>query len=131
MWEGGGEGGVRVPTSDPHTINACWFLFLLFVYLLVAEAASFDKKELCRSDTYTNAQSIGSKLGELAAVTQDLEPDIILLTETWCNSTITNASLTLENYNLESDLRHDRNDTTAGIGGGLLVYSRKDLRILP
>ncbi len=47
----GGEGGVRVPTSDPHTINACWFLFLLFAYLLVAEAASFDKKELCRSDT--------------------------------------------------------------------------------
>jgi hypothetical protein len=44
---------VRVPTSDPHTINACWFLFLLFVYLLVTEAASFDKKELCRSDTIT------------------------------------------------------------------------------
>jgi hypothetical protein len=42
---------VRVPTSEPHTINACWFLFLLFAYLLVAEAASFDKKELCRSDT--------------------------------------------------------------------------------
>jgi hypothetical protein len=49
---GGGEGRVRVPTSDPHTINACWFLFLLFAYLLVAEAASFDKKELCRSDTH-------------------------------------------------------------------------------
>ena len=43
--------GVRVPTSDPHTIHACWSLFLLSVYLLVAEAASFDKKELCRSDT--------------------------------------------------------------------------------
>jgi hypothetical protein len=42
---------VRVPTSDPHTINACWSLFLLSVYLVVAEAASFDKKELCRSDT--------------------------------------------------------------------------------
>ncbi len=51
---GGGEGGLRVPTSDPHTINACWFLFLLFAYLLVAEAASFDKKELCRSDTYAD-----------------------------------------------------------------------------
>jgi hypothetical protein len=50
MWEGG-EGGLRVPTSDPHTINACWSLFLLFTYLVVAEAASFDKKELCRSDT--------------------------------------------------------------------------------
>ena len=42
---------MRVPTSDPHTINACWCLFLSFAYLLVAEAASFDKKELCRSDT--------------------------------------------------------------------------------
>jgi hypothetical protein len=50
IWEGG-EGGLRVPTSDPHTINSCWFLFLLFAYLLVAEAASFDKTELCRSDT--------------------------------------------------------------------------------
>ncbi len=40
----GGEGRARVPTSDPHTINACWFLFLPFAYLLVAEAASFDKK---------------------------------------------------------------------------------------
>ncbi len=31
--------------------NACRFLFLLFSYLRFAEAASFDKKELCRSDT--------------------------------------------------------------------------------
>jgi hypothetical protein len=44
---------LRVSTSDPHTINACWSLFLLFTYLVVAEAASFDKKELCRSDTFT------------------------------------------------------------------------------
>jgi hypothetical protein len=43
MWEGG-EGGLRVLTSDPHTINACWSLFLLSTYLVVAEAASFDKK---------------------------------------------------------------------------------------
>ncbi len=44
---------MRVPTSDPHTINTCWSLFLLSTYLVVAEAASFDKKELCRSDTHT------------------------------------------------------------------------------
>ena len=42
---------MRVPTSDLHAANACWSLFLLFTYLVVAEAASFDKKELCRSDT--------------------------------------------------------------------------------
>ncbi len=51
---GGVRRGVRVPASDPHTINACWCLFLSFAYLLVAEAASFDKKELCRSDTTRN-----------------------------------------------------------------------------
>jgi hypothetical protein len=80
---------------------------------------------------YTNAQSINSKLGELAAVAQDSKPDIILLTETWCNSTILDASLALLDYNLECDLRRDRSDTAAGIGGGLLVYSKKELRILP
>ena len=58
MWEGG-EGGVRVPTSDPHTINACWFLFLLFVYLLVAEAASFDKKSHAGAIQLVNGTTAG------------------------------------------------------------------------
>jgi len=80
---------------------------------------------------YANAQSIKSKLDELKAVTQDLKPDIILLTETWCNNTIENAALTLENYKLETDLRRDRNDTANGIGGGLLVYSKDGTKILP
>jgi hypothetical protein len=64
-------------------------------------------------------------------VAQDSKPDIILLTETWCNSTISDASLALLDYNLECDLRRDRSDTAAGIGGRLLVYSKKELRILP
>ncbi len=48
------KGGSRVPASDLHANNACWFLFLLSAYLVVAGAASFDKKELCRSDTVVN-----------------------------------------------------------------------------
>lgn len=80
---------------------------------------------------YTNAQSINSKLDELKVTSQDLNPDIILLTEAWCNSTIENASLTIENYKLETDLRRDRSDTANGIGGGLLVYSKQDIKILP
>jgi hypothetical protein len=51
MWEGV-DGGLRVPTFDPHTINACWFLFLSFAYLLVAEAASFDKKSYAGAIQY-------------------------------------------------------------------------------
>jgi len=80
---------------------------------------------------YTNAQSISSKLGELAAVTQDLDPDIILLTESWCNSNVLDASLSIEGYRLETDLRKDITDTGNGIGGGLLVYSKADIKILP
>ncbi len=76
---------------------------------------------------YTKAQSINCKLGEIAAVAQESEPDIILL----CNKATTNASQAPENYNLECDLRRDRSDTTAGIGGGLLVYSKQELCVLP
>ena len=39
--------------------------------------------------------------------------------------------LKLTEYNLETDLRRDRNDTSARIGGGLLVYTRRDIRVLP
>ncbi len=55
------NGGSRVPTSGLHAINACWFLFLLSAYLVVAGAASFDKKELCRSDTVTLFDFLSSK----------------------------------------------------------------------
>ena len=80
---------------------------------------------------YTNAQSILGKLNELSAITTDTKPDFILLTETWCNPSITTADLTLPGYQLEQDLRRDREDTANGIGGGLLVYSRNGHKILP
>jgi len=80
---------------------------------------------------YANAQSINSKIDELKVISQDLDPDIILLTATWCNSTIENAALTIENYKLETDLRKERCDTANGIGGGLLVYAKQDIQILP
>jgi hypothetical protein len=44
---------------------------------------------------------------------------------------VENAALTIENYRLEIDLRRDRCDTANGIGGGLLVYSKHDVKILP
>ena len=43
--------GCEYPPLTHIQSNARRFLFLLSAYLLVAEAASFDKKELCRSDT--------------------------------------------------------------------------------
>ena len=51
-----------------------------------------------------NAQSIASKINELVAVAQDLAPDIILLTESWCNSTTRDAALSIDGYDLETEL---------------------------
>ena len=68
-------------------------------------------------------------MGELSCTTGELDPDIILLTETWCGDDTTNAFLSLDGYSLQTDLRRDRTDTTNGVGGGLLVYTRVGLEI--
>jgi hypothetical protein len=80
---------------------------------------------------YTNAQSVFNKLDELKVTAALEEPDVILLTETWCGPHISNAELTIPGYQLETDMRRDRADTTAGIGGGLLVYSKMGTVLRP
>ena len=80
---------------------------------------------------YTNIQSVFSKINELIVIAVDQCPDIILLTETWCNTSISDATLAIPGYQLESDLRRDRTDTVNGLGGGLLVYTKQGLKILP
>jgi hypothetical protein len=79
---------------------------------------------------YCNAQSVANKLNDLCAVAADQEPDLILITESWCNNNINNAYLSLPGYELQQDLRLDREDTADGRGGGLLVYSKQGLKIL-
>jgi Endonuclease-reverse transcriptase len=80
---------------------------------------------------YSNVQSLPGKLNEIEAVLQDLKPDIVLLCETWCNTNLTNAMLNIEGYNFQNDLRMDRTDTANGIGGGLAVYTKTGLEVLP
>jgi hypothetical protein len=72
---------------------------------------------------YTNAQSLFGKIDELIATTSILNPDIILLTETWTNCGITDAMIQLPGYKLEG--RTDRQDTQNGIGGGLIFYVKE------
>ena len=70
------------------------------------------------------------KIDELSCVASEQQPDIILLTETWCHPDISNAYLSLENYELVPDLRRDRADTGMGRGGGgLLVYVKTGIKI--
>ena len=78
---------------------------------------------------YTNARSIVSKIQDLEILISENNPDIILVTETWCNESINTSVLNLKDYEVLQ--RNDRCDTTNGIGGGLLVYAKKNLVILP
>ena len=70
------------------------------------------------------------KVDELRCVASMADPDIILVTESWCNSEISNAFLAIDGYELQQDLRTDREDTAGGRGGGLLVYGKTGLTIL-
>ena len=79
---------------------------------------------------YFNAQSLASKLDELSASVVINNPDIIIITETWCNFNIADSILTINGYFIEPNLRIDRLDTANGIGGGILVYLRTGLKVL-
>jgi len=70
------------------------------------------------------------KVDELQCVANLTRPDLILVTESWCNDSVTNAFLSIDQYELLPDLRVDRGDTAGGRGGGLLVYARTGLTVL-
>ena len=80
---------------------------------------------------YLNARSLSRKLPDLEILAADKQPDLILITETWCNSDIQDAMLRLKDYYFDPNLRVDRHDTQNGIGGGLIIYVRHGLTILP
>lgn len=79
---------------------------------------------------YLNAQSIVNKIDELGCLASINKPDLILVTESWCNSDISDAYLNIDGYELQLDLRMDRSDTAQGRGGGLLVYTKNGVKIL-
>jgi len=79
---------------------------------------------------YLNAQSIFGKLNELECMIMEVNPDAIVITESWCNENISNTVLQIKGYFLSPDLRKDRDDNPRGIGGGILVYVKNNLHIL-
>ena len=45
------------------------------------------------------------------------------------NNEVNDASLSINGYQVMTDLRRDRTDTARGIGGGLLVYAKDGLTV--
>ena len=74
---------------------------------------------------YTNAQSLVNKIEELRVLATVYNPDIVIITETWTNESISNEYLSVSGYDIIE--RQDRNDTDKGRGGGIIVYVRKIL----
>ena len=87
-----------------------------------------EKKQTLKA-IYFNARSIQKKINDLELLVNEKNPDLILICESWCNENLPNSSLNLKNYNLE--IRLDRTDTFNGIGGGLLVYAKAGLNVVP
>ena len=71
-----------------------------------------------------------SKINKLSCAVASDKPDLIIITESWCNSSVENAQLTIPGYELQPELRQDREDTHHGIGGGLIVYVKPGMTIL-
>ena len=71
-----------------------------------------------------------NKVVKLSCTANEINPDLILLTESWCSENISDAFLALPSYELKKDLQIDREDTAGCRGGALLVYSRNGLKIL-
>ena len=74
---------------------------------------------------YENCQSLISKIQELQAVVSLMNPDVIMLTETWTHSEIHKSYLEIGGYELL--VRKDRTDTAKGRGGGLLIYVKNEI----
>ena len=69
-----------------------------------------------------------NKMDEIRAVMALLKPDVFAVTESWANEEIGNELLWIDGYELI--VRMDRNDTSRGRGGGILVYVKKDFDAL-
>ena len=76
---------------------------------------------------FTNAQSINNKIDEMRALVAMKKPDILAITETWTNDSIGNSFLEIDGFEIVA--REDRRDTEGGRGGGILVYTKKELNV--
>jgi len=70
---------------------------------------------------YTNANSLKGKMDELRHRTDSAKFDVVGITETWADSSVTDAELSLEGFDM---FRVDREGSK---GGGVLLYIREEL----
>ena len=97
-------------------------------------ASTKENKNNGRNDAtvnilYANARSILNKIDLVRSTIASDKPDLLLICESWTNSSITNGYLSIDNYELVQRL--DRQDTNIGFGGGLLIYKKNGTNFTP
>ena len=70
-----------------------------------------------------NAESIVNKINELSLLIDSTTPDLIVITESHCNSMIPDALISFQGFNLT------RADRVVGRKGGVVLLSRSDLSV--
>ena len=73
----------------------------------------------------TNIRSIRNEVAEFQHLIDQHKPAIIGVTQSWCDSKITDAEISLPSYSLY------RKDRSTGTGGGVLLYIHESLSATP
>jgi len=76
---------------------------------------------------YFNARSIRNKMDELRILASDKKPDIIAIVESWLVEENNDLGFGVENYNF---IRKDRRRDLKSMGGGIIIYYKKELSIV-
>ena len=76
---------------------------------------------------FANVRSIVKKIDEVRAFASIEKPDILVFTETWANEEIGDAFFSIPGYDLAA--REDRNDTGKGRGGGIMVFTSRNVHV--
>jgi hypothetical protein len=71
-----------------------------------------------------NARSVVNKIKELKLLVEEENVDVVAITETWLNETITDEEMNISGFVL---FRRDRNDPIKRRGGGVAMYIQNEL----
>ena len=76
---------------------------------------------------YVNARSIVNKRKELELYLNEKSVDVMGISETWLNESISYSEMSIEGYTL---LRRDRNEVNKKRGGGVALYLKDEINVI-
>src|SRR2546425_9674615 len=66
-------------------------------------------------------------MDELKILISEVKPDIVGIVETWLTEENFDSEIEIDDYNF---IRKDRKSDTKSIGGGIIIYFKRDLSVI-